>query len=1631
MGIENYVVAVGASAGGLDPCERYFDKAPVDQGFTYVVIQHLSPDFRSLMDELLARHSSMPIHRVEDGMPIEPNTIFLNRPRQNLTVANGRFVVREEENEDVIHQPIDSFFESISDQYGEKAIGVVLSGSGSDGSRGAREIKSRGGRVFAQAVDTAKFDSMPRSILTAKLADGVAPPEDLPALIMRQIGGEELPIKSELRPSTDDPVQDIFALMQERFGTDFSLYKSETIERRLNRRKDLSGFSDMKSFFQAIQNDRSQLDALYNDMLIEVTSFFRDKEAFDDVERHVIPKICANMSKKNPVRIWVPGCASGEEAYSLMMLVAEYARNNNLTFNLKILATDIHQRSLSAASAGIYTKEHMSVLSDSLKERYFEEVGGYYQVRPQWRRSVVFSPHDLLSDPPFTRIDLVSCRNVMIYLTEEAQQKLLSLFHFSLRHEAFLFLGPSETTGRLAREFTQVSQRWRIFQKARDVRLADTTRLLSMPRAPKHLQPSPIHEARLPKAAATKQSADYSAIFAAMDKLVGLYAPPGFMLDNKGNLVHIFGDARKYVEFSSGAFRNRLDDLIVPDLRPHVKSMLDRVRHGILVEHSREAKTKNAEGKEVAVRLTISALADEQIPEDTHVLFGIEELNQEISPVKSSGANDELVTTYAARVSELESALAGTEENLQAIIEEMETSNEELQATNEELMSANEELQSTNEELHSVNEELYTVSAEHERKIDELSELTTDMDHLLKSTGIGTIFLDSELSIRRFTPAASQTFNVIAQDNGRPFSHITARFDEIDVLEVVTRVRDSGQSEDHQVTANGRCFLLRALPYVVMEVEEDPGVVVTVIDIDELQQARSKIADMAQMQEEVISDIGQYLVRWNKTDRVVTYCNESFADAIEKAPEDVFGARIKSCLPASALNRIQEAAREIEPGAYKNVVIRIDGVNGPPRIWDAMVRAIPNRAGKVVGYQMTAKDLTHERAYIQALEEVLAVDRQNKPDVKGNAALQGVELARVEKLLEIVQAYLGADKLLVTIGPAQEEAMPLDLPAVSMPGVVPERAYEVLHKLVPDQLSKAETIGYSTSGTRGRTRARTLIDELEASRVLVGPIVARNRVIGRVAMSVSDDEDRNFSELELALARIVIRWVGYIWERGRAVEEARRTASELRLIFDSVPDRIWYKDDKNRILRLNAAAAASMGTTVEAATGADTYELFPKMAAKYHEDDLKVIRSGKPMRDILERYTPRDGKEGWVKTSKIPFNDEAGNRNLLVVASDVSELKARESDLEKLNSALSLQQEIYKEIYRHTPTMMLTTDKTGKIKDVNDLLTSTGGYEPKDLVGKPMADFFVQPKTDVLKAMGIDFETLAEREARSFLCKNGKPLEVELSGIDDQPADGDFRRLWVVQDVTERNAALAALKDKNTELEQLNDGLAQFAYAASHDLQEPLRKIRQYGDLLWEDFGKRLDDDGQFYVNVMTSSAERMSELVKNLLMFSSASQVDLTPKRVKLGTLLKKTLEEHKHLVETVGADVKIGSLPTVKCDADLVEIVFSNLLSNAIKYRNRDKKLKIEIGMIQDKAKSPNFVTVRFKDNGVGFEKSEAGRIFDPFVRLVAKSEIKGSGIGLAICRTICERHGWSLTASSSKGRHATFNIRIPLKG
>ena len=888
-----YVVGVGASAGGLEALERLFDGMPADTGLAFVVIQHLSPDFKSLMDELLARHTRIAIHRVEDGMAVEPNAIYLIPPKKEMIISDGHLLLTDKDPAQGLTLPIDTFFRSLAQDIGGRAVGIVLSGTGSDGSRGIRDIHEAGGLVIAQDVETARFDGMPKSAVDTGVVDFVLPPEKIPEVLLRYVRHPAAKDRSALSaaPASETSMEAVFRLLRREYGIDFSHYKPNTVSRRIERRLLLNQSIDLDDYVERLARDSGELNALYRDLLIGVTKFFRDREAFERLQSEVIPGLLAGVPPKGEVRLWVAGCATGEEAYSLAMLIDEQLSAMDRENHVKIFATDVHRASLEFASAGVYSEASLSEVTPDRLTRYFTRKGDGYQVAADLRKMIVFAPHNVIRDAPFTKLDLIACRNLLIYLQPLAQKKVLSLFHFGLKTGGVLFLGPSESPGELTEEFDPIDNQWKIYRKRRDVRLSADLRL---PMSSGFVGPRPGGGGAMhPQPAMADPH-----LLRAYDTLLEEHVPPSLLVSERRELVHSFSGAGKYLQVRDGRPSVDILEMIDDQLRIPLAGALQRAmkEHGPVVYRGvRVAWEDRVQDLKIAVRPVSDRRCD-----GSHYLITFEEQTP-MQPAVDEADEIDLGEASREQLRSLEAELRYTKENLQATIEELETSNEELQATNEELVASNEELQSTNEELHSVNEELYTVNAEYQRKIVELTQLNDDMDNLLASTDVGTMFLDRNLCIRKFTPQLAEAFHLLPQDVGRRVDSFSHSIDFPGLLDAIGGVLETETPFEKQVRdRKGKWYLLRIRPY--RSASKVEGIVLTLIDVHVLKQTEKRL----QLMSKVFMDAADPIVIEDFSGKIIGL-NREAERAYGWSREELLGQSIDVLIP----EELRERARAL------------------------------------------------------------------------------------------------------------------------------------------------------------------------------------------------------------------------------------------------------------------------------------------------------------------------------------------------------------------------------------------------------------------------------------------------------------------------------------------------------------------------------------------------------------------------------------------------------------------------------------------------------------------------------------------------------------------------------------------------
>lgn len=829
--IPPYIVGIGASAGGLEALERFFDALPADTGLAYVVVQHLSPDYKSLMVELLSKRTPMHVCRVENGMRVEPDTVYLIPPKQNMLICNGALLLTEQGPRHSVNLPIDLFFQSLAEDCHERAIGIVLSGTGSDGMRGLRTLKDMGGLALVQDPATSRFDGMPRSAISTGLVDLILPPESMPSHLIRYTAPrrweEETDGRTTREPHGEDQLARILSILRKQSGMDFSFYKDGTVFRRIERRMKLHQTETLQDYAQLLLIDPREAASLQKELLIGVTSFFRDPESWEALRRETLPFLFKNAKPGQPLRAWVAGCSTGEEAYTLALCLAAHVEAEGLQQDFKVFATDIDRHAVDIASQGLYPESIAADVPAPLLERYFESRTEGYRIRRAIRESVVFASHNLLQDPPFTNLDLITCRNLLIYLQPPVQKKVLSLFAFALRKDGHLFLGSSEALGSQADLFTPIDQKAKIW---RSVTVAhrplsgtlETTSMLDRIQDP--------YAARFAPARRRQRDA-FSDTCEISQTLIEEYLPPCVLVNDQYEILHVFGNVAPFLRLASGKPTLHLLDLVIGDLSKPLAAVLHQaVKKKSLVIY-RKVEANDWDGMPITLHLKVHPLAFDRMRRHAYAVFFETSDHRPRTGEEGQGEREAAEpASESERIQDLEKDLLHSRENLQATVEELESSNEELQATNEELLSSNEELQSTNEELQSVNEELYTVNAEYQNKIHELTELGNDIDSLLDSLEVGALFLDKELRVRKFTSGIDTFVNVMPQDIGRPFQHLTHHLHEVDLHALVVEAHTGHRMIEQSVRMDGDISVrMRIAPYNQNREPESGGVVITFV----------------------------------------------------------------------------------------------------------------------------------------------------------------------------------------------------------------------------------------------------------------------------------------------------------------------------------------------------------------------------------------------------------------------------------------------------------------------------------------------------------------------------------------------------------------------------------------------------------------------------------------------------------------------------------------------------------------------------------------------------------------------------------------------------------------------------------
>ncbi len=836
------IVGMGASAGGLEAFEQFFRSMPPDSGMAFVLAPHLDPDHSSLLSEILQRSTAMPVVEAQDQMAVAPNGVYVIPPNRDMAIFHGVLQLSVPGQPRGQRMPIDAFLRSLADDQGENAIGIILSGTGTDGTLGLRAILGAGGVSLVQEPATAKYDGMPASAIRAGYATHILPVEKMPGALLAGI--HTLAVRQETpAPAAAGGMNRILMLLRSATGQDFSLYKKSTIGRRIERRMAQHDIADAEVYARYLKEHPAEVKALFKELLINVTSFFRDAEALAALKQDILPQLFAGKPDDYIFRVWVAGCASGEEAYSIAMLLREFMDETRQEFNVQFYATDLDEDAIAVARAGIYPPNIAQDVHPERLRRFFVKEEAGYRVKKNIREMVVFAIQNVIKDPPFTRLDLLSCRNLMIYLEPELQNRLIPAFHYALKPGGVLFLSPSESIGNHSDLFAPLNRKWKFYRATGS---AASTRA-AMPGRLSWVGDTNTKE---PEEAVKKTK---ETNFAELSRRVLLqsYAPASVVTDLKGNILFVHGDTGKYLRPAPGQATLNVVEMAREDLQLELRAAIrNAATQGALTvcrDLCVSSRTGDSHGVHISVRLLPDPDASEKL-----LLVSFQDMlcvtPEKSTPEKSTqdkrAKPDTGPLSPTGRIEELERELSYTKENLQAAIEEQQTTNEEmkstnedLQSTNEELQSANEELETSKEELQSLNEELITVNAELHAKIEQLANIQNDMRNLLDNISAGIIFLDEHLNIKRFTREAARVYRLAASDIGRPLSDIKSDIEDKDLLADARAVLDSLAPRELEMRATGGAwFLARIQPYRTLD-NMIEGVVLTFIDITEMKKA--------------------------------------------------------------------------------------------------------------------------------------------------------------------------------------------------------------------------------------------------------------------------------------------------------------------------------------------------------------------------------------------------------------------------------------------------------------------------------------------------------------------------------------------------------------------------------------------------------------------------------------------------------------------------------------------------------------------------------------------------------------------------------------------------------------------------
>lgn len=944
------IVAIGGSAGALKSFELIVESLPVDASIAYVVIQHMGPDQKSALPELLKRKTQLKVLPARNGLVLSPNTIYVSRPGCSLELQGHVIHSHPIENLSERRNPIDHFFESLSHNYGNRAVGIVVSGTGSDGTLGLKTIKEASGFSLVQDPLEAKFDGMPKSAIAECSIDYIVPAAnigDILTSLVQRMKKIKTVITKVVKSEDELLMNKICAQLHAKTGHDFSSYKKTTVSRRIEKRIQAKHLNGLQKYSDILETEEQEASALLKDLLISVTSFFRDPDAFAYLKNNVIPKIFDDCPADSPIRIWVPACATGEEPYSLAMLLKEHMLEQDVQKSIQIFATDIDRPALETARNGRYTVEAVKTIPQEFLKKYFTKNIDSFQVSQALREMCIFSEHNVIKDPPFSKLNFISCRNLFIYMESELQGKIFPLFHFSLLENGFLFLGPADNVTGMGHSFKTIDKKNKIFQKTN--KLSKKTYSSYM----KNSNNPPLPTITLNQKIAVHGEKNITKVISS--NLLEHFAPPAVVITEKGDIAFYSGQTGKFFETPTGAPTINIYDLIIKSVRPALHALMFRAIKE-KAEVNQSSIPYEVGGTRFVMNLSVKPMVD--LPDLYLVVFKDIDVNQ----IELDALSLNSIPNNDFFIQQLEKELKETKEHLQSTIEQVKSSNEELLSINEELQSANEELQTSKEELQSTNEELETVNAEVTSKVEELDQANSDLQNYFANTQVPILFLDPELKVQKYTPATAKIFKLIPSDTGRHITDVATILEDQDLMSAMNSVLENLQAIEKQVQTKDKTsqFIVKITPYRP-SLNTIGGLVVTLSDVTELKKIQEKLSDAYTNIVDIIENMGDAFFAVDANWKI-TKVNEKHCEIVKVTRANNIGADLWNLFPRLD-NKDSKYYIYYNKVMKDRVSVNFEDYYEPLKLWTE-VNVLPTSDG---GLAVFYRDTTEKNNYLNSI----------------------------------------------------------------------------------------------------------------------------------------------------------------------------------------------------------------------------------------------------------------------------------------------------------------------------------------------------------------------------------------------------------------------------------------------------------------------------------------------------------------------------------------------------------------------------------------------------------------------------------------------------------------------------------------